>query len=84
MARIDPALKSKLQLDPNAQVRLILQCQDDPSQHVTSVQARGLTVRHVYTLMNGIAVEGKASNALQLADEPWVTSVEEDRPIHTM
>ncbi len=84
MATIASDLKAKLQNAPDMHVRLILRCKDDPTRYVESIEARGLTVRHVYTLMNGIAIEGTASAALQLADEPWVTSIEEDRPVHTM
>ncbi len=84
MASIPPDLYTKLQHDPNAQVRLIFRLKDTASQYVDNVQAHGLNVRHVYTLINAIAVEGTASAALALSEEPWVMSIEEDKPVHTM
>jgi len=84
MAMISQDLRSKLQRDPHAVVRLIVRLKDDPGAHVADVQARGLTVRHAYSLISAIAVEGNASASLTLADEPWVLSIEEDKPVHTM
>jgi hypothetical protein len=84
MANISQDLKSKLQTSPNATVRLIVRLADDPSRHVAAVQAHGLIVRHTYTLISAVAVEGAASASLKLADEPWVVSIEEDKAVHTM
>ena len=84
MANISQDLKSKLQTNPNATVRLIVRLADDPSRRVVSVQAHGLTVRHTYTLISAVAIEGTASASLKLAEEPWVVSIEEDKPVHTM
>jgi hypothetical protein len=84
VANISPDLKSKLQTSPNATVRLIVRLADDPSSRVASVQAHGLTVRHTYTLISAVAIEGTAYASLKLAEEPWVVSIEEDKAVHTM
>ena len=84
MANISPDLKSKLQTSPNATVRLIVRLADDPNRRVAAVQAHGLTVRHTYTLISAVAIEGTASASLKLAQEPWVVSIEEDKAVHTM
>jgi hypothetical protein len=65
-------------------MRLIVRLKDDPGSRVAAVQAHGLTVRHTYSLISAIAVEGTASASLALSDEPWVVSVEEDSTVHTM
>ncbi|MDE3090562.1 MAG: hypothetical protein KGJ80_14370, partial [Chloroflexota bacterium] len=77
-------LKSKLQYDPSAVVRLIVRLKDDPESRVAAVQAHGLTVRHTYSLISAVAVEGTAAASLTLANEAWVLSVEEDKQVHTM
>lgn len=84
MADISPDLKSRLQRNPQALVRLIIRLKDDPQSHVPAMQARGLTVRHTYSLTSSVAIEGSASASLALANEPWVVSVEEDKPVHTL
>ena len=84
VATISQDLKSKLQKNANATVRLIVRLKDDPSTRVAAVQAHGLTVRHVYSLISAIAIEGSASASLALANEPWVDSVEEDSTVHTL
>ncbi len=84
MASISQDLRSRLQQNPNAVIRLIVRLQDAPASRVAAVQAHGLTVRHTFTLTSTIATEGSASASLALADEPWVVSVEEDKPVHTM
>jgi hypothetical protein len=84
VATMSPGLKSKLLQDPNATVRLIVRLKDDPSSRVAAVQSHGLTVRHTYSLISAIAIEGSASASLALAGEPWVVSVEEDSAVHTL
>ena len=84
VASISQDLKSKLQQNPSATVRLIVRLKDDPGSRVAAVQAHGLTVRRTYSLISAIAVEGTASASLSLSDEPWVVSVEEDSTVHTM
>ena len=84
MARISQDLKSKLQQNPGAVVRLIVHLQGDPSSRVAAVEAHGLTVRYTYSLISAMAVEGSGSASLALAEESWVISVEEDKAVHTM
>jgi hypothetical protein len=84
VATIPQDLKSRLQQNPNAVVRLIVRLKDAPDSRVAAVQAHGLTVRHTYSLMSAIATEGSAAASLALAAEPWVVSIEEDKTVHTM
>jgi hypothetical protein len=84
VASISQDLKSKLQGNPDATVRLIVRLTGDPVSRVAAVQAHGLTVRHTYSLISAIAIEGAASASLALAEEPWVISIEEDKAVHTM
>jgi hypothetical protein len=84
MAKIQPDLKSKLERAPDRVVNLIVRVKDTPGARVADVRALGLTVRYTYSLVPGMAIQGTASASLVLAEKPWVLSVEEDKPVHTM
>ncbi len=84
MAKIQPELKSKLESAPDAVVNLIVRLNDAPDARLADVRALGLTVRHTYSLVPGMAIQGTAAASLTLVDKPWVLSVEEDKPVHTM
>ena len=84
MSRMDKALEAKLRSAPDARVRVIVRTESSPSQHASSLEAMGLRVIHVSTLINAITVEGPAKAILKLSSKDWVTALEPDRPIHTM
>lgn len=84
MAKIQPELKSKLEGAPTAMVNLIVRLNDAPDARLADVRALGLTVRYTYSLVPGMAIRGTAAASLALANKPWVLSVEEDKPVHTM
>jgi hypothetical protein len=84
MATMSQDLRSKLLQNPNATVKLIVRLKDEPNSRVAAVQSYGLTVRHTYSLISAIAIEGSASASLALAEQPWVDSVEEDGAVHTL
>lgn len=84
MSKFAPDLESKLRKNPNADVNVIVRFDSDPAAHLADVQARGLLVRHTYSLIAAIAAQGKASQILELVSESWVMAVEEDKTVHTM
>ncbi len=84
MAKILRDLESKLRREPQAIVNLIVRCQGDVDACAAKAQARGLQVRHTYTLISALALQGTAAAALALLEEPWVVSLEEDKTVHTM
>ena len=84
MAKLQPDLKAKLERAPDSVVNLIVRLNDPPDARVADVRALGLTVRYTYSLVPGMAIQGTASASLALAKKPWVLSVEEDKPVHTM
>jgi hypothetical protein len=84
MAKIPESFQSALKKNPSAVFRLIARVKDDPDAHVESLKARGFIVHRTFALISALAIEGAASSALALADEPWVLSIEEDKLVHTM
>lgn len=84
MASIPQALEAKCQRDPDAPVDLIVRLTDDPSIHLQDLQSLGWTVKRTFSLTPSVALTGPASACRALATKPWVASIEEDRPVHTM
>ncbi len=84
MASISPDLQSKLKRDPNALVNLIVRVKDSPSAHLGDLQTRGFTIKRTLTLVPSVAIQGPAAAVSDLARQPWVVSIEEDKAVHTM
>jgi len=56
----------------------------EAEQYRQVVENHGLRVHRVFRLTSGLAVEGTGEAILNLADQPWVLSIEADRAVHTM
>ena len=84
MVKMASALKEKLERDPRAIANVIVMVQGESSAYASQVSALGLTIKRSFTLIPGLAVSGPASAILALANESWVKSIEEDKPVHTM
>lgn len=84
VANVPPDLKTKAQRDPNAQVDLIVRLSEDPGKHISDLQSLGWTIRRSFSLTPSVAIHGPASASLVLATQPWVLTIEEDKPVHTM
>ncbi|MFQ6015389.1 MAG: hypothetical protein ACE5NP_08105 [Anaerolineae bacterium] len=84
MARMEQALETQLKEDPEATVNLIVRLEHDVDAYVSSLEAKGLKVRRTFKLIKAVAIEGKAGACLQLASEPWVQAIEEDREVTIM
>ncbi len=82
--KLEAPLRQQLAAAGDARVDLIIRTTGAPDAHVTACEARGMTVRHVYKLLPGLAVSAPASAAMALADEDWVARIEADGPVHTM
>ncbi len=82
--KADVILIEKLKANPEAEVHLIVRLKRDAGHDLSRLSAMGLRVRHRFRLTRTIAVTGRAADCLDLIDEPWVESVEEDKPVTTM
>ncbi|MFN8474813.1 MAG: hypothetical protein U0822_21670 [Anaerolineae bacterium] len=82
--KLEAPLRQQLAAAGDARVDLIIRTTEAPGEHVAACEARGMTVRHVYKLLPGIAVSAPAAAALALESEPWVERIETDRSVHTM
>lgn len=84
MTKIAPDLLRRMQEEPDAEMRLIVRVDGDPAPAAERLAGGPLRVLRTFTLVPGLAVAGKANDALRLLDEPWVSRVEEDREVRTM
>jgi hypothetical protein len=81
-SRIAARLARKWRSNPQATVRAVVHTLADPNEAEALLTERGLTVEHRYKLIPALAVSGKAQDALDLAQEDWITSIEEDQQVH--
>lgn len=82
--KLEATLRRQLAAAGDAHVDLIIRTTEAPTGHVAACEARGMTVRHVYKLLPGMAVTAPASAALALEDEGWVARIEPDQAVQTM
>lgn len=64
-------------------VDAIVRVADDPEARAADLQRAGVVIRRTLRLVRGFAVRGPARVLYDLAEEPWVVSVEPDLPVHT-
>ena len=66
---------------PNKEVAVIIHLEGSADQHVSAVEARGMSVVRTFRLTNTMAAKGAAGRVLDLLDEPWVRRIELDREV---
>jgi len=84
MPKMDAALEAKLLAAPETIVKLIVRVSGDPASYASTLETQGWRVTRQYSLINALAVQGRAGAAARLADEAWVAKIEEDKEVHTM
>jgi hypothetical protein len=81
MGNTDAALLARLQSRPRDSARLVVRVTGDTSLAASRLASRGATVLHVFDLIKAVSISCTGETALALAQEPWVSSVEEDRRV---
>ena len=82
--KLDPELRDSLHAAGDAPVDLIIRTDGKPGQYAAAFAASGVTVRHIFNLLPGLAVTAPASAILALANEAWIVRIEPDREVRTM
>ncbi len=82
--RVPAAIEKALRSNPAAHVHLIVRTVGPAEERRERTEAFGLTVRHVFRLIEGLAISGRASDCLALAGEEWVARIEMDREMRTL
>jgi hypothetical protein len=84
MAKLKVAarLARRWRANPQAVVHAIIRTVADVDESAAVLQQHGLTIRRRYQLLPALAVSGRAQDILALSDEDWISSIEEDQPVH--
>ena len=84
MAKIITDLQSQIKENPNDNFDLIVRTQGDTTPHLEWFAAAGITVTQQFRLSPGVAITCSGAKAQKLVTQPWVISVELDKPVTTM
>ncbi len=84
MAQIGPTLSKKIQSSPQQPQNVIVRVNGDMEVSQQQLQAAGFKIRRKLGLIKGFAVTGPGQQVRELANQPWVTSIEEDQQVRTM
>lgn len=77
-------LKELAQQAPQDEVSLILRTKIDPSQAARSLAGTRVRVERTFKLIPALVVQGLPADLLELASQPWVESLEEDREVKAL
>ncbi len=80
MDKVDSGLRAAWRSDADAELPIIVHV-DEPAKRLPALKEQGLVVRHVYTLTRAVAGVCRAGRLRDLADLPFVTRIEPDRPV---
>jgi hypothetical protein len=84
MPKISPMLERQLREAPDESVDLIVRTDGDASPHLEWLASAGLRVKQQFRLSPGVAVSGGGRAALKLLAQPWVLSIEADKPVRAI
>ncbi len=84
MPQLAPHLQQKIERDPHAPQNVIVRVNGDMDALQKTLEANGFQIRRKLGLIKGFAATAPGSQVRQMANQPWVTSIEEDQQVHTM
>ena len=83
MATIAPDYLKILQANPKQSFSVIIRSVGNSRADAVKLANSGLAITQTFSLIPGFAVTGPASDIIALLNEPWVVSIEADKPIKT-
>ena len=84
MAQLSAGLEQKIAANPAVSQDVIIRVDGDLDARQQQLEASGWQIRRKLGLIKGFAATASGSSIHQLAAQPWVTSIEEDKQVHTM
>ncbi len=84
MSQIESGLRQKIARHPDASQNVIVRVNGDMDELQKALEANGFQIRRKLGLIKGFAATASGSSVVQVANQPWVTSIEEDQQVHTM
>lgn len=84
MSELAPSLAFKISKNPEAPQQIIVRVVGDVDTCEQRLTAQGFKIRRKFSLIKGFAATASGSQVQDLANEPWVTSIEEDQPVQAL
>jgi len=84
MARINKNLEIQCKEHPRTWVNLIVGISGDAGERIQAMEKRGVQIKRRFRLTGKVGVKATGKMALELAQASWVTSIEEDKPVHAL
>jgi hypothetical protein len=84
MSELAPSLALKISKNPDSPQQVIVRVEGDVDACEHRLAAQGFEIRRKLGLIKGFAATASGSQVQDLADEPWVTSIEEDQPVQAL
>jgi len=84
VATVDRATRQAWSSNPRKWVDLIIHVSGDVGEHLAELEAPGCRVTRTFRLTRTVGVRCTGRMALALAEKPWVTRIEPDRPVKAM
>ena len=84
MARVDPQLIERWRGLGDRQVDLIVHVKGDLQTHSAELEARGVTVRRRFRLVDSLGIRCSARAAVELVRVSWITRIEPDREVRAL
>lgn len=84
MTEIPASLASMIDLDPERELQVIVRVEGDLDACEQSMYSLGVEIRRKLPLIKGLAITAPGTVVWDLADQPWVTHIEEDQQVQAL
>jgi hypothetical protein len=84
MSELAPNLAFKISKNPETPQHVIVRVEGDVDACEERLTSQGFEIRRTLRLIKGFAATAPGSLVQELANEPWVTSIEEDQPVQAL
>lgn len=84
MAEIPASLATRIDSDPDGELDVIVRVDGDLDTCEQSIISLGIAIRRKLPLIKGLAITAPGIVVWDLADEPWVTHIEEDQQVQAL
>jgi peptidase inhibitor I9 len=84
MSKLAASLASNIDDNPEAPQNVIVRVEGDVDTYEEQLTLHGFMIRRKLRLINGFAATAPGSRVQELANEPWVTSIEQDQQVQAL
>jgi hypothetical protein len=84
MSELAASLAFKINNDPEIPLNVIVRVNGDLDKCEEQLTSQGFEIRRKLALIQGFAATATGSQVQELANEPWVTFIEEDQQVQAL